>query len=402
MQRNLKVTGINELALFLVLLSVTILTSCNDKTGPVGGSIIPVSEVSYDTLMATGFNATSLDGYGGKLTFFPIGRYNDQLFGDVESIAYLKPAITGVALDTTLSTDYTMYLDLVFDSVSVYGDSLSQSDFAIYKVMEGWRGNEFQLSSKPSYDNTIPIATFTKERQDSIRIELSDAWLTEYATILNDTSATQDSTFLYDFFGLAIVPTGGSSKITFPTISQSRFWLINGAIGDTNSVRIQDWAYNLNRTNAAPVPGRLTLINSLEKLYNLNLKDELDSLKAQNLLKAELILYEDTEQLQNTLPLNHTRLYVNGVALKNGFSTSLEYDLFFKEPNSSGFYDSKNNAYRFDITSLVNTYIFGTPSSDDIYLDIRPSNGLLRSTILYDETAPDSLKQPKLILTTAK
>src|SRR5690554_1582598 len=217
MQRNLKVTGINQLVLFLVLLNVTILSSCNNKTGPVGGGLIPVSEVSNDTLMASGFTPATLDGYGGKLTYFPIGHYNDQLFGDVESIAYLKPSVSGVNLDTTLTTDYTMYLDLVFDSVSVYGNSLAQTDFAVYKVTEGWRGNEFLLSDKPNFDTTALIGTFTKERQDSIRIKLSDTWLNDYATVLNDTSATRDSTFFYDFFGLAIVPIGGSSKISFPT-----------------------------------------------------------------------------------------------------------------------------------------------------------------------------------------
>lgn len=401
MQRNLKVTGINQRVLFLMLLSVTLLTSCNDKTGPVGGGIIPVSEISYDTLMATGFTPTSIDGYGGKFNFFPIGRYNDQLFGDVESIAYLKPSITGVVLDSPLPNGYIMYLDLAFDSVNVYGDSLSQSNFAVYKVTEGWRGNEFRLSNKPNYDTANPIGVFSRGKQDSVRIQLSHSWLNEYATVLNDTTATQDSTFFYDFFGLAIVPTGGSSKISFPTITQSRFWLINATLGDTAFVRIHDWAYNLNRTNVVPIPERLTLTNTLENFYNLSLKEELDTLKAQNILKAELIVYEDTEQLKNTLPANHTRLDITGVALKNGFTTSLEYDLFFKEPESRGLFDSRINGYRFDITPLVNTYIFGTLDSDDLYLDIRPSDGLLRSTILYDETAPDSLK-PKLILTTAK
>jgi len=401
MQRNLKVTGMNQLVLFLVLFSVTILSSCNNKTGPVGGGLIPVSEVSNDTLMATGFTPATLDGYSGKLTFFPMGSYDDQLFGDVESIAYLKPTVIGVKTDTTPNTSYSMYLDLVFDSVSVYGDTLALSNFAIYKVTEGWRGNEFMLSNKPSFDTATPIGVFSKGRQDSVKIRLSNTWVNEYAAVLNDTSATRDSTFQYDFFGIAIAPIGGSSKISFPTIAESRFRLINESQSDTIYTRIHDWAYHINRTNVVQVPERLTLINTLENFYKLSLKEELDTLQAQNLLKAELIVYEDTEQLVNTLPANHTRLDVSGVALKNGFSTSLVYDLFFKEPESRGLYDSKNSAYRFDITPLVNTYIFGTLETDDLYIDIRPSDGLLRSTILYDETAPDSLK-PKLILTIAK
>lgn len=401
MQRDFTISNtIRSILPALLFVSMAVL-SCNSSNGPVGVGVIPPATIHYDTLYVNGFSPLSIDGYTGKLTYFPIGKYNDPLFGDFEAVGYIKPSISPLFLDTVLDNDYIMYLDLVMDSENYYGDTGADTDIALYDVTESWRGNAFRLSTKPAYDTTTPIATFSMQGRDSIRIELPGEWRDRYVDMYRDTTAARDSLYNYGFSGLAVVPVGGSSKISFPTTPRSRFVLLNPDRQDTAIVAISDWAYSLEHTNAPAIPDRLTLTNTLSSLYNIDLNDELDTLTKENLLKAELILYEDSEQMDNSLPANHERVNPVGVALKNGYTTDLDFDLFFKEPDASGVFDEKIKAYRFNITAYVNTYIFDSPKSNDVYLEMRPAGGLLSSTILFDSSAPDSLK-PKLILLTTK
>lgn len=403
MQSNLNVPFLNRFLPLILLLGSFAAVSCKSESGPVGGSIVPPSDVVYDTLLVNGFTAQALDGYSGKLTYFPIGSYDDALFGEYTSTAYLKPAITGFNLDTTLDAGYTMYLELVLDSAFVYGNKAADSEFTVYTVQESWRGNEFRLSDKPLYDTSNPVATFTVSDSDSMRIELSEDWKDAFNEIYSDTSATRDSTYLYEFNGLAVVPSGGSAKISFPDVNRSSFILLNSAEEDTATVGIGDWAYSMEHNNAPQFPNHYLFENTLASFYKLDLSPALDTLTARNLIRAELVLYEDTEKLQDTgtLPAGHTRVKASEMAVYNGYTRDLEYDLFFSEPTARGAFDNITNSYRFNITPYVNTYIFSTPKTNDLYLDMRPAGGLLRNTLIFGDTAPDSLK-PKLILLTAK
>tara|TARA_R110002096_G_scaffold428478_4_gene640243 strand:- start:28801 stop:30000 length:1200 start_codon:yes stop_codon:yes gene_type:complete len=399
MQRNVKAAGVRRLVLLLTISGLFL--ACGTKSGPVGGGIIPEIEVAHDTLMVSGFQADSVASYTGKLTITPIGKYTDPIFGDVEAVAYIKPTIYSFSLDTTLDNSYSMYLDLMFDTTQVYGDSLSQTEFSVYKVTELWRSNELFNDTKPAYDESVEIASFTRLKEDSIRISLSQTWFAEYASFVNDTSATQDSSFVYDFYGLAIVAKGASSKISFPVPTASAFRLINEDVGDTTIVGLNDWGYSLDYANKPYPANKFALYNSLDRFYSFSLEEEVDSLTIRNLLKAELILYQDTDLLESSLQANSTRIDIPYLELKSGITNGLAYGLQFSSSEIVGYLDESINGYRFDVTSHVNSYIFDDPSNKTLYLHMNPANGLLRSTLLYDETAIKALK-PKLILLTAK
>ncbi len=400
MQRKRKVAGNKLPILYLVLLSATFFATCKDNEGPVGGGIISVSDIKNDTLAVSGFNKMSFDGYSGKLDAIPLGKYDDQLFGTFEAIGYIKPAIQGVNPDTLVRDgDYSMYLELSFDTTYVYGDTLAATDFNIYKITENWRGYENRLSDQVQYDDTKIIASFSRTKEDSMRIKLDDEWMYDYADILNDTSSVKDSTYYYGFYGLAIVPGNASTNISYSLAKTSRFYLISETQEDTVLVGLNDWDYALMRDNVNEIPDRLTLINTLESLYNFKLKNKVENFGNENLLKAELLIYEDVEQLNNTLPNSHIRSEVLNTALRFGYTEDLDFDLYFFDPHAWGTFDKDLGAYRFDITSLINAYLYDNPPSDEIYLNLSPADGLLRSTILYGENAPDELK-PKLILTT--
>ncbi len=395
----MKAAGVRRLVLFLTISGLFL--ACGSKSGPVGGGIIPEVEVTYDTLLVSGFQPDSVPSYTGKLTLTPVGKFTDPLFGDVEAIAYIKPTIYSFAVDTTLDNNYSMYLDLMFDTTQVYGDSLSETEFSVYKVTELWRSNELLQDSKPAYDASVEIGSFTRSKEDSIRVPLSQDWFEEFASFVNDTSDTQDSSFVYDFHGLVIVPKGGSSKISFPSPAASAFRLINEEVGDTAIVGLNDWGYSLEYANKPYPANRFALYNSLDRFYSFSLEEEVDSLTIRNLLKAELILYQDTDLLESSLQPNTDRVDIPYLEIKYGFTNSLAYELQFSSTEILGYLDENINAYRFDVTAHVNSYIFDDPSDKTLYLHMNPANGLLRSTLLYDESANYSLK-PKLILLTAK
>lgn len=384
----------------MVLLCITFFATCKDNEGPVGSGIISVSDIKNDTLMVSNFSKLTFDGYSGKFDSTPIGSYNDQLFGNFEAIAYIKPSIRGVNTDTTIrGGDYSMYLDLAFDSTFTYGDTLATTNFNIYKITESWRGNENRMSDQINYDDSKIIASFSRTNEDRIRIKLDDEWMYEYADVLDDTTGAQDSTYYYGFYGLAIAPENGSTKISYPLSKSSRFYLISETQEDTVHANLQDWDYALIRDNVNETPDRLTLINSLESLYNFKVKDLVADFSKQNLLNAELILYEDVDQLNNSLPDGHVRTESSTIALRFGEEADLDFDLYFRDANTTGKYDKDLKAYKVDITSLINSYLYDNPPSDELYLYLRHAEGLLRSTILFDDSAPDDLK-PKLILTT--
>ncbi len=399
MQRNVKAAGVRRLVLLLTISGLFF--ACGTKSGPVGGGIIPEVEVAYDTLMVSGFHADSVSSYSGKLTRTPIGKYSDSAFGDVEAVAYIKPTIYSFNLDTTLDNSYSMYLDIKFDTTQIYGDSLAQTEFSVYKVTELWRSNELLVDTKPAYDESVEIASFTRLREDSIRVSLSQTWVEEFASYVNDSTATQDSSFVYDFYGLAIVPKGTSSKISLPIPSSSEFKLINTEVGDTASVAILDWGYSVEYANKPYPANKLALYNSLDRFYSFSLEEEVDTLTIRNLLKAELIIYQDSGLLESSLPVNNTRFEIPYLELKSSINNGIAYELQFSSSEIVGFLDENINGYRFDVTSHVNSYIFDDPSDKTLYLHLNPANGVLRSTLLYDENAIKSLK-PKLILLTAK
>jgi len=370
------------------------LISC-EEANSVGGQFIEGSNLRFDTLYVENFTPQNEQIFSGNLRYSPIGQYNDPLFGNTRSIAFIKPEIDAIA--DTVDGTYQLKLGLVFNTDLATGDTTKQVNFDIFPIDEFWRGNNTLVNSNIGIDSSRSFGAFTYSREETLTVDLSQDLLLELATYINDDSTNVDSLYNFDFDGLAIVPRNGDSKVIYPDLFASRFFLISPD-QDTTSFFSKSHTFTTERTNANLYPNRLYLNSYFENFYSMTFENVIMDYERVNLLKAEFVVIEDKSQLESTLPNSHTRPEVSFLELKTSSPADLRYDLQFTQSEFFGVRDTVINGFRFDMTSHINQYLFSDVSDKTLYFNINPNAGIMRSTLLYDQTSNDSLK-PKLILT---
>lgn len=372
------------------------LISC-ENTNTVGGGVVEPVDVVVDTLYVNDFQQQQLDIFSGGLSNFPIGKYDDPLFGGFEITGYLKPVLLSSPTDS-LDNSSKLKLLLTTNLDRAYGDTTETANFSIYKVTERWRENEVMSSEDITYDSGNLLGSFSYLDQDSIIIDISDSFLSEYAEYVNNEDDDRDSLYNYEFFGLAIVPDGASSQIVFPSISDSKFLTIKDT--DTVSVALRDKVFTVDRTNEPTFNDRIYLNSFLESFYRISFENQAGNIDPQNILNAELYLYEDRTQVSGSLPINEIRPVIEFLDLRYANSQDLRYDLQLVPPDFVAFRDTLDNSFKFNITQHINSYLFGEPSEKEFYLTLGVNGGILNASIFHDSTATAQLR-PKIILTIA-
>lgn len=372
------------------------LISCED-TNTVGGGVVEPVDIIVDTLYVNDFEQQQLDIFSGGLTNLPMGKYTDPLFGDFEITGYIKPALLPNPTDS-LDDSTELKLLLTTNLNRAYGDTTEAINFSIYKVTQRWRENEALATDNIAYDNGNLLGSFTYLDQDSIIIDISESYLLEYAEYVNNEDDDRDSLYNFEFFGLAIVPDAPSSQILFPSVADSKFLTIKET--DTVSVPFRDHAFTVDRANEPVFNDKLYLNNFLESFYRISFDEQASGIDPKNILKADLYLYEDSSQMENSLPANHTRPAVEILDLRYANSQDLRYDLQLVQPDFVAFRDTLDNSFKFDITQHINSYLFGEPSEKEFYLTLGVNGGILNASTFYDSSATISLR-PKIILTIA-
>jgi len=119
---------------------------------------------------------------------------------------------------------------------------------------------------------------------------------------------------------------------------------------------------------------------------------------SKNILKAELVLYEDTEALNTTLGPDEAR--GRQPILESHFGTRLDkpFDFTFGTGDTLGRKREQENTFRFNITRYVNQFLFTEPESEEFYISINAEDGILSSTTIFGPTAEEA-KRPKILLT---
>lgn len=372
------------------------LISCEEPSS-VGGQFIGGSNLRFDTLFVEDFTPQNELIFSGNLQYTPVGKYNDPLFGETKSIAFLKPQINTLTFEDDVDANFQLKLELRINSDITSGNTIRPVNFDIFPVSEFWRGNEVVSNDAIGIDSSRSFGSFSQFGEDSLVVDLSEDLLLELATYINNDSTNADSLYNYDFNGLAIVPRDGDSRVIFPDMFDSRFFIISPD-DDTTRFVSKSHAFNLERSNANTYPNRLYINSFFENFYSFNFEDVLPEYEQINLLKAEFVVYEDMNQLQSSLPNFHTRPEVGFLELKFANDSDLRYELQFTGSDFFGARDTLNNGFRFDVTGHINQYFFTEPDDKTLYFNINPTGGIMRSTLLYDQTSNDSLK-PKLILT---
>jgi len=385
--------------LILSVLIVGSVISCED-TNTVGGGVVEPSDVRIDTIEVTNFEEISGIIYSGDVQSISAGYYDDPLFGNHETIAYIKPTLMA-APDTPLNDSTTMALSLTFNKANAYGDTSSTANFSLYRVTELWRARSALSSDQIAFDESQLVGSFSYSGEDSLNVDISEAFFLDYASYVNNDSTNRDSLYNFEFFGLSIVPDQVSAQIIYPNVAQSNFILSKIEEEDSTEVALNEFAFTLSRNNPPVFNNRFLLNNYLGNFYRINFENEVADLNNVNILSAELYLYEDSLQLKSSLPANHIRSNPNSLELRFEENQELLFDLQFFQPEFRATKDSSSKVFKFNITNFINEYVFGDPDNDDLILNINPSGGIIRSTILFDTTSTAALK-PKIVLKIAE
>lgn len=414
------VSGNRLLAALTVCL--LLIAGCEDY-GLVGEKIFDEDvELETFTIPVKEIRTVDDSGYMGNLPFMPIGHYTDREFGDVKAVGLVRPRRTWDIgdIDTIEESDRVrLRLNL---NASQYGDLNSVTEFELYRISEGWRGNQIQTGDEISYDTSQSVGGFSiggaESESDSVVIELHPDWIEEYNRYLQMEGSNQDSLdniFRNEFHGLAIVPISGDSKILFsnmlPTGDQENNetdfarLVVDSEDPDIGrrTIPLFDWGASVTRTDSenAQVQG-LPLHNTLERYIEIDPGLTRESFRGRNIVNVELVLFQDWEGLQLSLPAGHNRLQISQSRIHLIDEMRVKRDFIFnRSPSFIAVRDSVDNGLRFNITSYANSVLHSTPPDGKLYLSVQSMNGLLYSTKIQTESTPEA-RQPKIIVTSIK
>lgn len=386
----------NTWRLLLSLIIVGFFISC-ENSNTVGGDLIEPASVKIDTVYINKFTQKSVEPFSGRIGQTPLGVYEDQLFGKYESTGYYRPLL--LSKQDTLTLNSSFKLQLIFNDATEYGDSTKSVDMSVYRIAEQWRDKTIKNSDELLLDQSQLMGQFTYTNEDTIEVALSDSLFADYISIQESDDNLRDSLYNHGYFGFALVPSAANSKIVFPDLENSKIFYVDDSDEDTVSISFKNFAFNLKRTNTPSFANHLYLNSNLESFYSLNFSEIIGDIKAENLLKAEFVIYEDTLQLQNSLPANHVRPEFNYIDLKAISSSQFEYDMQFAATDFIAAKNSTNSLYSFNVTDQINQYIYGSLDSKELFLNLNPNSGIIYSSVFFDSSATNELR-PKLILTT--
>lgn len=378
---------------------------CEENPGSVGNDYVDKPELVFDTLSVSELQELHFSAYGGQLTYLPAGFYADPVFGEVESIGMLKPNRMPSIPDSIDFGAYTIHLQVALDSTLVYGDTLSETQFTLYPILNRWRGNAFRIDEELDYDENNPVASFSITDEKLLQTEsLDETWVDSYETASTDTNSNYA-----DFYGLAMVADNGtSSKIVYPVADDVQFYIINEAKTDTFTVGLHSSAYSLKRGNTVDDPETVPLYGTLENVAQLSIPFQQirDQLSNKNLVQAEILVTEAKTKAQGNRgdsehlpPVNNLLFDIaddseSVYEYQFGVDRRIDRDVFLGQRD-----EDTENLFRADITGYINNVIYGSNDQNDLILGLEGSSGAIRSTLIYGQNAPDSLA-PKLIFTT--
>ena len=384
------------------------------------------------------------NSYTGRLRHMAIGRYDDPLFGEFTSAALIKPSILTAEIGTSISPDDTFKLRFVFSSV-VYGDSLSTANFDIYRATEVWRGNEIRFNNQISYDESLKVGEFSVEGTETVEVELDQSWVEEYNEYLSFEGDDRNTRYRDTFPGLVIVPAEDNEKVLFARVRPAadeddsnlnfvRFVLEradepddNGDNGDNGDdgedgedgedendndngeddedprsfQTVLDWSALQSRSAPNEQPDGIIMHNTLDQIISLDPELSAERLGSKNLANVQLILYQDQDQLEASLPEHHSRPEISFARIHLIDTQNVSDYIFSNSPNLISELDTDDYTYRFDLTTYANSVIFSSPGSGKFYITVESINGLIFSTLLFDENAPEDTR-PKINITSVK
>lgn len=394
MHINNKAASLWRLTFSLIFLSI--FASCQDP-GTVGGDFVEKTEIDIDTLLISNLSMVSLDPYLGRLGRSATGLYNDALFGSIEATSFFKPSIFRVA-DSVVFDESTIFsMRLQLRESEEYGDTLSHGTYSIYRVNSLWRGSTYKKSSSIDIDQSELIGSFRDIETDTsgfVEFELTGSWKTDYIEAFNMSDSLRNDFYKSNEFGLAIVPDAGNEKIVYANFPLTTLHAFDE---DTTSHFILDWGFDFERNGEVTDNDHITLPSTFENVLQVDLEEIADQISNINFVRAELIFTEDTLSQQSSLNQSNVRTSSLGMGVTLGpLDDDKAYEIGFGSIDIGSI--ETTGQFRFNITNLINSYIFGESTAlDDVYLYLAATDGSIAFTSLYSPTAEKSLA-PKLVI----
>jgi hypothetical protein len=327
----------------------------------------------------------------------------------VTSSSLLKPSITQSQIEN-FSGAYSLKLMLEFNP-DRYGDATTTSQYNVYEINERWRGEEIQYNEPVSFDQSTLIGSFQVGNEDSVKVEFSASFTQKYREFFNDTTAQRDSTYRFEFPGIAIVPSDQNRKIDFlrhqPAVSDTsttpvtRFLVENQSDSLIATMPTLDRGNSMTRTDLPEMSDGLILHNTMENILNVNVDIPTEDFQGREVVNAQLIFNADTSPA-DMAPMNFERLdseFLRGHIFDTD-PVSLHSEIFARQASVGATLDEEENVYRVTLTQYIIDKIYGDgESTPPLYITNQGNNGLYVSTKLFGPDAPENLR-PRLIITT--
>ena len=401
MFKNLRATKVRQFILYLLF--PLLFLACEENV-LVGAGFIDESKVKTDTILVSELPLENTDPLLGRLPNSPLGIFNDPLFGDIHAVSLFKPSIVQrVSGNLPINTIAIMRLNVDVDNI--YGNQTTNGSYKVYRVGNQWRGTAFKMSNEIDIQDQsaglvfeAEIGEFNYSDIDTtgfVEFELDGAWKTDFIQFHNSDAADRDSTYRFEDFGLVIVPEDDVDKIIYTRFSTSRLLLIDETEDDTTSNVMLDWAYDIDITNGNPPDSNLTLSNTFTPYINFDLTPTATQITNTNIIRAELVLTPDSTTMSTSLIDNQKRTENPPFRVQLGPSNDIAYDLGFNTTNSRGIIT--DGIYKFDLTGLINAYLFGDTDISEIYLYAGQNQGYLGFSTFFGFDA-DETAVPKVLI----
>ena len=282
---------------FMVLALFFSIVSCENE-GIVGGELIPEDEsIETNTYAIDDISIVKDNGFSGLLAYSAMGIVNDPIYGTITSSSLLKPSITQNEIEI-FPDSLSLNLVLHFNPQS-YGDTSSTSQYTIYEINERWRGREVQYNNPVAIDQSTQIGSFQVSDEDSVIVPLNEAFTEKFREFFNDTTVQRDTTYRFEFPGIAIVPEDQNNKIDFlrhqqavdDTLSSVTRFTVEGLQDSViATLPVLDHGNSMTRTDAPDNTDGIILHNTMENILSVNFDFDPTSLIVKKLLMHNSLL----------------------------------------------------------------------------------------------------------------
>lgn len=367
--------------------------SCDDgnlvDSSPGGDEV----QVKADTALIPSTQEVSAPGFSGNQQYLSVGHYNDLLFGEKEVTALLQPNIIEEGIDS-IESNATAFLEMHVDEV--YGNVTSSNHLQLNEAPRRWRASAWRPDSAMQVSDILVGESIHEPEDETVTIPVDDNWLQRYREYFNE---GDEDGYREELFGFTLTSLEESNILSFD-MGQSQLVIDNPTADTLQSTGFRATAYSLERGEPSESITEEVSINrnTFDNFMKLEFDVDSDFIGADNISRAELIIYVDSESMESAeyLPENHQRNEADVLDMyfldESDLELSITDDPLFRVSLNEG-EDGNPDYFSVNLTAFIRDQLTADEQEEeDFYLIISENNGKLLSSLLFnhlhDEYAP--------------